>query len=155
MSRWTLAQWGLLVIAVAHVIIAIVGFVAEPSFEVGPGAPTEQVALMDYNGWHAVAGLALFLPGVLLAFRNAWAVAYLVVGGIAGALPGVWALFSNQVAYVFTFPNNTTDAVVHFVTGGVMVGLALVQMRLDGGWRASVGEVLPGSRATPARTSGG
>jgi hypothetical protein len=143
MTRWTIAQWGLFVIALAHVGIAVAGFVAEPSFAVGPGSPTAQVALMDYNGWHAVAGLALFLPGVLFAFRSSWAVAYLVIGGIAGALPGLWALFSHRVAYVFTFPNNITDAVVHLVTGAVMVGLALVQVRRDGGLRASVGDLLP------------
>jgi len=142
MTRWTVAQWGLLVISVVHVGIAIVGFIAEPSFATGPGSPTAQVALMDYNGWHAVAGLALFGPGVLFAVRSSWAVAYLFVGGIAGALPGVWALFSHQVAVVFTFPNNITDAVVHFVTGAVMIGLAALQVRLDGGWRASLDELL-------------
>ena len=154
MSRWTLAQGSLLVIAAAHVVLAIVGYIAEPSFEVGPGSPTAQVAFMDYNGWHAVAGLALFLPGLLFAFRSSWAVAYLVVGGIAGALPGFWALFSHQVAYVFTFPNNITDAIVHFATGAVMIGLAAIQARRDGGWRASLGELLPsrfrGSGVSPA-----
>lgn len=146
MPNWTVAQWSLLVISVAHVVLAIVGYVAEPSFAVGPGSPTAQVAFMDYNGWHAVAGLALFGPGVFLALRPSWAVAYLVVGGIGGALPGVWALFSHQVAYVFTFPHNITDAVVHFVTGGVMIGLAAFQARRDGGWRASLGDLLPASR---------
>lgn len=34
-------------------------------------------------------------------------------------------------------------AVVHFVTGGVMVGLAAIQIRMDGGWRASLGDLLP------------
>ena len=110
---------------------------------------------MDYNGWHAVAGLVLFLPGVLFAFRSSWAVAYLVVGGIGGALPGVWALFSHQVAYVLTFPNNITDAVVHFVTGAVMVGLAAIQARRDGGWRASLGELLPTRPgSSPVRPAG-
>ena len=77
-----------------------------------------------------------------------------MVGGIAGALPGFWALFSHQVAYIFTFPNNITDAVVHFVTGAVMIGLAAIQARRDGGWRASLGELLPArfrtSRVSPA-----
>lgn len=143
MPSWTVAQWGLLVISVAHVGLAVAGYLAEPSFEIGPDAPTAQVALMDYNGWHAVAGLALFLPGVLFAFRNSWAVAYLVVGGIATALPGFWALFSHQVAYVLTFPNNVTDAVVHFVTGAVMVGLGAIQIGRDGGWRAAMAELAP------------
>ncbi len=156
MTRWTVAQRGLLVISVAHVGLAVVGYVAEPSFEVGPGAPTAQVALMDYNGWHAVAGLALFLPGVLFALRNSWAVAYLVAGGIMAALPGFWALFSHQVAYVLTFPNNITDAVVHFVTGAVMIALAAIQARRDGGWRAGLAGLAgpAGPAGTPTTRSG-
>ncbi len=67
---------------------------------------------MDYNGWHAVAGLALFGPGLVLCWRKSWAVLYLLLAAVAGALPGIWAFFSNQVAYIFAFPNNITDAIV-------------------------------------------
>ena len=82
----------------------MIGFIAEPSFATGPDAPTVQVLGMDYNGWHAVAGLALFGPGLVFAMRKSWSVLYLLVAAVAGALPGVWAFFSHQVAYVFTFP---------------------------------------------------
>lgn len=139
---WTFAQWGVLVISVFHVVQAVVGFIAEPSFEVGADAPTAQVLGMDYNGWHALAGFALFAPGLLFMWRNSWSVAYLLLAAIAGGLPGIWALFSHQVAYVLTFPNNTTDAVVHFVTAAVMAAVAAVQIRRDGGLRASLAELL-------------
>ena len=132
---WSFAQWALAVISLLHVAQAVVGFIAEPSFATGPDAPTAVVLGMDYNGWHAAAGLLLFAPGLYFATRRPWAVAYLL-------LAGVWALFSHQVAWVFTFPNNMTDAVVHFVTGGLMVLIAAIQIRLDGGWRASLGELL-------------
>ncbi|NLG56702.1 MAG: DUF4383 domain-containing protein, partial [Rhodococcus sp.] len=132
--KWSFAQWGLGIISLLHVIQAIVGFILEPSFAVGPDAPTVVLLGMDYNGWHALAGLALFLPGLYCATRRPWAVAYLILAGIAGAAPGVWALFSQQVAYVFTFPNNTVDAIIHLVTGAVMILIALIQVRLDGGW---------------------
>lgn len=151
MRSWTFAQWGLLAISLFHVIQAVVGFIAEPSFETGPDAPTTVVFGMDYNGWHAVAGLALFAPGLFLARRNSWAVAYLLLAAVGGAAPGAWALFSEQVAVVFTFPNNTTDAVVHLVTGALMVTIAGVQIRRDGGWRESVGELIPPSRRSPKR----
>jgi uncharacterized protein DUF4383 len=147
MKQWSFAQWGLLVISLFHVVQAIVGFAIEPSFETGPDAPTAVVLGMDFNGWHAVAGLALFGPGLLFATRRSWAVAYLLVAAVAGGLPGVWALFSHQVAYVFTFPNNITDAVVHFVTAAVMLAVAAVQIRRDGGLRASLGDLLPSARA--------
>jgi hypothetical protein len=138
---WTFAQWGLLIICIVHLIQAVIGFIAEPSFATGPGAPTVQILGMDYNGWHAVAGLALFGPGLVFCLRNSWAVLYLLAAAVAGGLPGVWALFSHQVAYVFTFPNNITDAIVHFVTAAIMAAVAGIQIRRDGGLRASLADL--------------
>jgi hypothetical protein len=53
----------------------------------------------------------------------------------------VWALFSHQVAYVFTFPNNITDAVVHLVTGAIMLAVAAIQIHRDGGVRNSLADL--------------
>ena len=146
--KWSFAQFGLLIICVFHVVQAVIGFIAEPSFATGPGAPTVQILGMDYNGWHAVAGLALFAPGLIFTIRKSWSVLYLLVAAVAGALPGIWAFFSNQVALVFTFPNNITDAIVHIVTAAVMVAVAAVQIRLDGGLRNSLADL---RGATPPR----
>jgi Domain of unknown function (DUF4383) len=139
--KWSFAQVGLLVICIVHVIQAVIGFIAEPSFATGPDAPTVQILGMDYNGWHAVAGLALFAPGLVFAVRKSWSVLYLIVAAVAGALPGIWAFFSHQVAYVLTFPNNTTDAVVHLVTAAVMIAVAWVQIRIDGGLKNSLADL--------------
>lgn len=136
--KWSVAQVGLLIICVLHVIEAVIGFILEPSFATGPGAPTVQLFGMDYNGWHAVAGLALFAPGLVFVRRKSWSVLYLILAAAAGALPGVWAFFSHQVAVVLSFPNNTTDAIVHLVTAAVMVAVAAIQIRLDGGLRNSL-----------------
>ncbi|MDT5219986.1 MAG: hypothetical protein QOF15_2091 [Mycobacterium sp.] len=139
--RWSFAQIGLLIICVVHVIQAVIGFILEPSFAIGPTAPTVQLLGMDYNGWHAVAGLALFGPGLVFALRKSWSVLYLLLAAVAGALPGIWAFFSQQVAYIFTFPNNTTDAVVHLVTAAIMVAVAAIQIRMDGGLRNSLADL--------------
>ncbi len=139
--RWSFAQVGLLIICVFHVIQAVIGFILNPSFATGPTAPTVQLLGMDYNGWHAVAGLALFAPGFVFAMRKSWSVLYLLLAAIAGALPGIWAFFSHQVAFVFNFPNNTTDAVVHLVTAAIMVAVAAVQIWLDGGLRNSLADL--------------
>lgn len=138
MQRWSFAQWGLLIISLFHVVQAIIGYIAEPSFAIGPDAPTASILGMDYNGWHAVAGLALFGPGLLLCWRKSWAVLYLLLAAVAGALPGIWAFFSSQVAYIFAFPNNITDAVVHLATAAIMLAVAGVQIYLDGGLRNSL-----------------
>lgn len=139
--RWSFAQVGLVIICVFHVIQAVIGFILNPSFATGPTAPTVQLLGMDYNGWHAVAGLALFAPGLVCALRKSLAVLYLLLAAIAGALPGIWAFFSHQVAFVFNFPNNTVDAVVHLVTAAIMVGVAAVQIRIDGGLRNSLADL--------------
>jgi Domain of unknown function (DUF4383) len=139
--RWSFAQVGLLIICALHVAQAVIGFILEPSFATGPNAPTVQLLGMDYNGWHAVAGLALFAPGLVFAIRKSWSVLYLILAAIAGALPGIWAFFSHQVAFVFSFPNNTTDAVVHLVTAAVMLAVAGVQIRIDGGLRNSLADL--------------
>ena len=88
-----------------------------------------------------MAGLALFGPGLVFALRKSWAVLYLLLAAVAGALPGIWAFFSHQVAYVFTFPNNITDAVVHLVTAAIMVTVAAIQIRMDGGLRNSLADL--------------
>src|ERR1700753_727839 len=139
--KWSLAQIGLLKIFILQLIQAVICFILEPSFATGPNAPTVQLLGMDYNGWHAVAGLALFAPGLVFAARKSWSVLYLILAALAGALPGIWAFFSHQVAFVFSFPNNTTDAVVHLVTAAVMLAVAAVQIRMDRGLRNSLGEL--------------
>jgi Domain of unknown function (DUF4383) len=146
--KWSFAQIGLLIIAAFHVIQAVIGFIVEPSFATGPGAPTAQVLGMDYNGWHAVAGLALFAPGLVFAMRKSWSVLYLLIAAVVGGLPGIWAFFSHQVAFFFTFPNNTTDAVVHLVTAAVMIAVAAIQIRLDGGLRNSLSDLHKGHQAS-------
>jgi Domain of unknown function (DUF4383) len=139
--RWSFAQIGLLIICVFHVVQAVIGLIINPSFATGPTAPTVQLLGMDYNGWHAVAGLALFAPGLVFALRKSWAVLYLLLAAIAGALPGIWAFFSQRVAFIFTFPNNITDAVVHLVTAAVMLAVAGIQIRMDRGLRNSLADL--------------
>lgn len=139
--KWSFAQVGLLIIAAYHVIQSVIGFILEPSFATGPDAPTAQLFGMDYNGWHAVAGLALFAPGFVFALRKSWSVLYLLVAAVGGAVPGIWAFFSNQVAVIFAFPNNVTDAIVHLVTSAVMIAVAVIQIRLDGGLKNSLADL--------------
>jgi len=80
-------------------------------------------------------------PGLVLCQRRSWSVLYLLLAAVGGAVPGIWALFSNQVAYIFAFPNNITDAIVHLVTAAVMFAVAAVQIGRDGGLRKSLGEL--------------
>jgi hypothetical protein len=96
--RWSFAQIGLLIICIVHVIQAVIGFIIEPSFATGPTAPTVQLLGMDYNGWHAVAGLALFGASLVFALRKSWAVLYLLLAAVAGALPGIGLSKTSSVS---------------------------------------------------------
>ncbi len=130
-GAWTLAQKGVLVICVLQLAWALAGFIAEPSFDLGDSAPTATVLWVDFNGVHALSGLLLFGPGLVFATRPAWAVLYSFAAAGALIATGVWALLSTQPAYVFTFPNNERDAVLHLVTGFLFLGLGVAQARRD------------------------
>jgi|GEM_PF-916515 len=136
-SRWSFLQYAVFVIAVVHVVWSIAGWIAQPSFAIGEHAPTASVICMDYNGWHAVAGLVLFGPALFLAFRKSWAAWWCIAGAAGGGFAaGIWAWFSHRVAWIFTFPHNHMDAVVHVATGVILLGLVGIQAGLDGGLRA-------------------
>lgn len=134
--RWSFLQYAVFLIALVHVVWAIAGWIAQPSFAIGEQAPTTSVVCMDYNGWHAVAGLALFGPALFLAVRKSWAAWWCIAAALGGGFAaGIWAWFSHRVAWIFTFPHNHMDAVVHIATGVILLGLVGIQAGLDGGVR--------------------
>ncbi|MGX1807906.1 DUF4383 domain-containing protein [Nocardia sp. NPDC055321] len=136
LSRWSFLQWATAVVGLVHIVWAIAGWIAEPSFALGEHAPATPVLGMDYNGWHAVAGLLLFTPALAAATREHWSAWYCVIAALGGGFGvGVWALFSHRVL-VFSFPNHTADAVQHIATGVLLLALVAVQAVLDGGLRA-------------------
>ena len=130
-ERWTIAQKGVLLIALFQLGWALAGFLAEPTFAVGDDAPTERVLGVDFNGWHALSGFLLFGPALIFALRPDWSLLYAISAGLLLAITGLWALFSTQVAYVFTFPNNESDAVLHLATGALFLTIAAIQISRD------------------------
>lgn len=131
MSDWTFAQKSLLILASLELLWALAGFVAEPSFRVGAGAPTEKVLWVDFNGIHALSGLLLFGPALYFCRRLDWALAYVLYIAAALYITGVWALFEEQPAYVFTFPSNVNDAIFHLATAVVFSVVAAIQLAQD------------------------
>jgi hypothetical protein len=130
-ARWTFAQKAVLAICIFQIGWATAGLIAEPSFHVGLDAPTERVLWVDFNGWHAVSGFLLFGPGLIAATRPDWTLLYCWAAGAALVATGIWAVFENQVAYFFTFPNNEADAVLHLATGLSFLGIGLYQRGRD------------------------
>lgn len=128
-AQWTFAQRGIVVLAALQLLWALAGFIAEPSFHLGDDAPTRQVLWVDFNGYHALAGL--LGPAFYFALRPKWALYYAIY--VAGALfiTGIWALFEQQPAWVFTFPNNRNDAIFHLAGAACFAFVALVQIGRD------------------------
>lgn len=130
-SRWTFAQWGIVVLAVVQLGWALAGLIAEPSFHFGDGAPTQRVLGVDFNGVHALSGFLLFGPAFFFALKPRWAVLYAIYVAIALIATGLWAIWSTSPAGIFTFPNNNADAVLHLTTGALFLIVAVVQLGLD------------------------
>jgi hypothetical protein len=128
---WTLIQRGVLAICLFQLGWALAGLIAEPSFEFGDGAPTETVLWIDFNGVHALSGVLLFGPGLVAATRRGWALLYAAAASGALIVTGLWALASTEPAWVFSFPNNERDAVLHLATGVLFGVLAVIQLRRD------------------------
>ena len=145
-----------MVVASLQLLWALAGFIAEPTFATGDDAPTEKVLGVDFNGWHALAGVALFAPAYLLALRPGWALFYAWYAAALLISTGLWALASSQVAIVFTFPDNEADAVFHLITGAVFLAIALVQWRLDraAGPGVATGPASGGGAGAPPATRG-
>jgi hypothetical protein len=137
---WTFAQKGIAVAAAVLLLWNLAGFIAEPSFHTGSGAPTENVLGVDFNGWHALSGLLLFGPAFVFALRPSWALFYAFYAAFALFVSGIWALAANQVLGVLTFPRNEADGVFHLAIGAVFLAIGLVQLQKD---RASPGLVSP------------
>ncbi|GAB2555769.1 hypothetical protein GCM10027167_73180 [Nocardia heshunensis] len=136
MARWSFLQGAVLVVGAVHIVWAIVGWIAQPSFAMGDHAPATSVLGMDYNGWHGLAGLLLFAPALVVALRQRWAAWYCVIAGVGGGfIVGTWALFAHSVLF-FSFPHHLSDAVEHLVTGAVLLALVGIQAVRDGGVRA-------------------
>jgi Domain of unknown function (DUF4383) len=130
-EQWTFAQKAIVVLAGVQLLWALAGFVAEPTFDFGENAPTERVLGVDFNGNHALAGLLLFAPAFYFAFNPKWALYYAIYAAGALIVSGIWALFSEQPAWVFTFPNNVSDAIFHLATGALFGIVAAIQVGLD------------------------
>jgi hypothetical protein len=130
-TQWTFAQKGIVVLASLQLLWSLAGLIAEPSVSFGEDAATQRVLGVDFNGVHAISGFLLFLPAFYFALRPKWALYYAIYVAAALFATGIWALFDSQPAWVFTFPNNSSDGVFHLITGTLFAAVAAVQLAQD------------------------
>jgi hypothetical protein len=119
-------QWAAIAGSVVVGLWSVAGLIANPDFAIGDEATSELVLGVDMNGWHAVSGFLITIPGLFAATRRDLAAVFCVFAAGGLIATGVWALLSEQVAGgLFYFPNGGADALLHFATSAIFIGGAL------------------------------
>lgn len=119
-------QWSAILGSLVVLAWSVPGLIVNPDFATGDSASSELVLGVDMNGWHAVSGFLVAVPGLFAALRRSWSGAFVVAGAASLIATGVWALFDTQpVAGLFHFPNNVGDALLHFGTSAIFVAGAV------------------------------
>lgn|GEM_PF-1064215 len=109
-------QPAVLVICLVQLSFAAVGLLANPNFATGDAATSVQVLGVDFNGWHAVSGLALFAPGLLAARRPDWALVYSTAAIALLLGTALWTLLDSRPAGLLWFPHDATDVTFHVLS---------------------------------------
>jgi hypothetical protein len=110
-------QWAAVAGALAVLVWSVPGLIINPDFSTGDAATAVRVLGVDMNGWHAVSGFLIAIPALVLAPRPHLAARFLPLAAAGLIATAVWALISTQLAGgLFYFPNNETDALLHFGT---------------------------------------
>lgn len=111
----------LLALCVVILIHDVVALAINPDFGIGANASTVKFLWVDYNGWHALAGFALFGPG-LFVWRKAYlARVYAQAVVFALLVTTVWGLLDENPLGVLSFPDQRADAIFHVGVAAVFV----------------------------------
>src|SRR4051812_24334357 len=92
----TFAQKGVVAVSAFLTLWNVVGLLANPDFSTGESATAVQVLGVDFNGWHALSGFLLILPGFYFAQRPKWAIWFALYAAGALFFSAIYALFSTR-----------------------------------------------------------
>ena len=128
----SLAQGFAFVIGATFVLVGVLGFVpgtvrmfGDLTLK-GPESDAQLLGLFDVSVVHNIVHL-LFGVGLLASRRAAWAVRYLLIGGIAYAAVFVYGLFVvNSTSSINFLPINTADNILHIVLSVTMIALGVI-----------------------------
>jgi hypothetical protein len=115
-------QWAAIVGSVAVLVWSVPGIIINPDFATGDAATSEVVLGVDMNGWHALSGFLIAIPGFFAALRREWSALFCLAAAGGLVATAIWALGSTEVAAgLFYFPHNEADAVLHFGTSAIFL----------------------------------
>ena len=129
----------LLTICVAILIHDVVALAINPDFGIGADANTVKFLWVDYNGWHAVAGFALFGPGLFVWRRADLTRIYYLAVVLALLTTAIWGLLDPNPLGILSLPDQRADAIFHVgVAASFVVPLLIESIRTAGRPGASV-----------------
>jgi hypothetical protein len=116
------AQWAAILGSIAVLVWSVPGIIVNPDFATGDAATSEVVLGVDMNGWHALSGFLIAIPGFLAALRREWSAPFDLAAAAGLIATAVWALMSTEVAAgLFYFPHNEADALLHLGTSAIFL----------------------------------
>ena len=125
MSFWNLTQRLSLILGVLLLAHAVGGMIVNPDFSVGSTATAETWLWMDWNGWHALAGILLWTAGIAAAFRPRPARLFGLLF-VATNLPIViWMLFDPRPLGLFLLPT-MADLIFHAAVVVIFAGALII-----------------------------
>jgi hypothetical protein len=111
----------LLTLCLAVVVHDLIALAINPDFGIGAAAHTVKFHGVDYNGWHAVAGFALFGPGLFVWRRNALAHVYALAVVLALVITAAWGLLDENPLVILSLPDQRSDAIFHCTVAAIFV----------------------------------
>ncbi len=119
-------QWAAILGSLVVRAWSVAGLFANPDFATGDAATSERVLAVDMNGWHALSGFLIAVPGLFAAVRRSWAGLFTVVAAGSLIATGIWALLDvHAAAGLFYFPHQRADAILHFAVSAVFIAGAV------------------------------
>ncbi|HWI07764.1 MAG TPA: DUF4383 domain-containing protein [Solirubrobacteraceae bacterium] len=124
-DRYTPAQIYSLVFGATLLLVGILGFIAEASFNTGADVDGSNLIVFEVNGWHNLVHIASGLLGLAL-WRNAASARSFALGfGAVYLVVTIWG-FVDGNDVLGLIPVNAADNVLHLLIAlaGIAAGLA-------------------------------
>ena len=124
-DRYTPAQLYSLAFGATLLLVGILGFIAEASFDAGSDVNGSNFILFEVNGWHNLVHIASGLVGLLLWRSLAGARSFALGFGVVYGIVTLWGFIDgNDVLSLI--PVNAADNVLHLAISalGIAAGLA-------------------------------
>ena len=114
-------RFTVLALCVVILVHDAVALTINPDFGIGANAHTVKFLWVDYNGWHAVAGFALFTPGLFVWRQAALARIFALAVVLALLITAIWGLLDENPLAILSFPDQRADAVFHVGVAALFV----------------------------------